>query len=225
MTKRFLLLFMLLAICLSLVACSEDKDNEKAKDEEKTEQGKNKETEATVIESKGLEYELTSDGTAYTVIGIGECKDTEIVIPKIYEGLPVTAVGKGEENLYWNESVKSIIIPDSVTQINDCAFIGCSGLTNIVIPDSVTNIGRGAFGFCENLETVILPESITVLKDLTFGNCSKLREITIPASVLTIEQQTFFSCTSLEKVTVKNKNTVIEKHAFDDDSNTEIVYE
>jgi hypothetical protein len=45
---------------------------------------------ATVPASEGLEYELNEDGTSYSVIGIGTCEDTDIVIPSTYEGLPVT---------------------------------------------------------------------------------------------------------------------------------------
>ena len=48
----------------------------------------------------------------------------------------------------------SIIIPESVTQIGDCAFWGCENLTNITIPKSVTQIGDYAFGGCYNLTTI-----------------------------------------------------------------------
>ncbi len=68
----------------------------------------------------GLEYELSDDGTAYTVVGIADTETTNIVIPAAYNGLPVTSIG-------------------------DRAFYGCSGLTSITIPDSVTSIGEYAF--------------------------------------------------------------------------------
>ena len=40
----------------------------------------------------------------------------------------------------------SYTIPDSVTSIGDCAFVGCKSLSSIVIPDSVTSISDCAFG-------------------------------------------------------------------------------
>ena len=49
----------------------------------------------------------------------------------------------------------SVVIPDSVTSIEDVAFEGCSGLTSIVIPDSVTSIGVMAFLDCESLTITV----------------------------------------------------------------------
>ncbi len=39
--------------------------------------------------SAGLEYELSSDGTYYTITGIGTCKDRDVIIPSEYKNLPV----------------------------------------------------------------------------------------------------------------------------------------
>ncbi len=43
---------------------------------------------------------------------------------------------------------KNYIIPNSVTNIGNAAFSGCSSLTKINIPNSVTNIGNEAFSYC-----------------------------------------------------------------------------
>ena len=46
------------------------------------------------------------------------------------------------------------IIPDTVEEIGEYAFSGCSGLTSVVIPNSVTSIGKYAFYECEHLSSV-----------------------------------------------------------------------
>lgn len=46
------------------------------------------------------------------------------------------------------KEIHDIIIPDSVTSINNYAFYRCSSLTSVTIPNSVTYIGEGAFISC-----------------------------------------------------------------------------
>jgi hypothetical protein len=41
--------------------------------------------------------------------------------------------------------LQSVIIPDGVTVIGECAFENCTSLQSIIIPDSVTDIGEFAF--------------------------------------------------------------------------------
>ena len=50
-----------------------------------------------------------------------------------------------DEAFYYCSSLRSLVLPDSVTSIGDSAFCGCRSLTDIVIPDSVTSIGHCAF--------------------------------------------------------------------------------
>ncbi|MBR4851974.1 MAG: leucine-rich repeat protein, partial [Clostridia bacterium] len=47
-----------------------------------------------------------------------------------------------------------VTIGNGVTSIGECAFSGCSSLTNIVIPDSVTSIGDYAFYYCTSLKNI-----------------------------------------------------------------------
>ena len=93
--------------------------------------------------SEGLIFSLNSDRKSYTLFGIGTCKDTEIVIPSEYDGLPVIAIG--DDAFYGCFKLTSITIPDSVTSIGGWAFYGCTGLTSVTIGNSVTSIGGSAF--------------------------------------------------------------------------------
>ncbi|MBO4622643.1 MAG: leucine-rich repeat protein [Bacilli bacterium] len=49
----------------------------------------------------------------------------------------------------------STIIPDSITQIRYAAFMGRSNLTTIILPESIKAIGNCAFSDCTLLETII----------------------------------------------------------------------
>lgn len=58
-------------------------------------------------------------------------------------------------NLYIaGQEVTDVIIPETVSKINDYAFYGASNITSIVIPASVQSIGYNAFSGCSGLTSV-----------------------------------------------------------------------
>ena len=66
------------------------------------------------------------------------------------------------------KSLRSIVIPDSVTSIGDSAFFGCWFLCSLVIPDGVTSIGDWAFGDCLSLSSIVIPGSVVYLNGNPF---------------------------------------------------------
>lgn len=100
--------------------------------------------------SKGLELALDGNGEYYTLIGIGSCKDKDIVIPSKHEGKPVRKISF---RVFMDCTfIESIIIPSSVDYIGDEAFKNCSSLSKVTIPSSVKFIEKGAFEGCSSLE-------------------------------------------------------------------------
>lgn len=51
-------------------------------------------------------------------------------------------------------SLESIVIPESVNIIDECAFAGCTSLTSVTIPKSVTTICDKAFRHCTSLTSI-----------------------------------------------------------------------
>lgn len=157
-----------------------------------------------VTYSQGLEFTLNEGGESYSVSDIGECTDTEIIIPKTYEGLPVTAIG--EDAFRDCDTITSITIPDGVTTIESCAFYWCTALTEINIPDSVTVIDD-AFSYCFSLTSIDLPDQLTKIAPSAFSFCAYLAGVEIPASVTSIGAGAFYGCSSIESMTVAADNT------------------
>ena len=71
---------------------------------------------------------------------------------------------------------KTTIIPETVNEIGDKAFSGCS----VEIPNTVKKIENMAFGFCSNLKTVVIKGRDTKIMSGAF-DCDFLQSIFVPA--------------------------------------------
>ena len=109
---------------------------------------------------------------------------------------------------------KNYIIPNSVTNIGDNAFMYCKSLTSIKIPDGVTNIGSWAFLGCESLTSINIPNSVTNIREETFSSCKSLTSIKIPNSVTNIGSWAFASCESLTCINIPDCVTHISDRTF-----------
>ena len=103
-------------------------------------------------------------------------------------------------------SLKSVIIPDSITSIGSGAFSGCTGLKRVEIPNSVTSIGHRAFYDCASLIDITIPNSVTDVGERAFYSCTNLTTVTIGNSVTSIGRFAFENCTSLVTIEVSKNN-------------------
>ena len=130
-----------------------------------------------------------------------------VIIPSTTNGLPVTRIGDSAfHNGTNNNTLTSITIPNSITDIGNYAFYGCQSLKSLTIPDSVTNIGNSAFVYCYSLPSVTIPNSVISIGSTAFSSCSSLTNVTIPDSVTSIGAFAFISCTKLTAITVDALN-------------------
>ena len=130
--------------------------------------------------------------------------------PKKLDG--IYSIRKGtkiicEEAFRWSKTIgclflKSLVIPDSVTNIGDYAFWGCTSLKSLVIPDSVTSIGDYAFDGCCSLRCVVISDGVTSIGNYAFWGCKSLKSLVIPDSVTHIGNGAFNACSSLKSLVI-----------------------
>ena len=116
-------------------------------------------------------------------------------------------------NFSGNNTLKSVLLPNSITSIGKYAFDDCRTLISIPIPNLVKLIGDGAFWGCEILSNVVLPNTVTSIGYRTFAGCAKIQSLTIPTSVITIKEGAFMS-TGITNITIPNSVTTIGQDAF-----------
>ena len=111
--------------------------------------------------------------------------------------------------------ISSIVIPESVTRINDYAFKDCVKLLSVDIPDLVNYIGLESFYGCSSLSSVsISTNSLTGFGSYAFENCSSLSSINLPESLTSIGYCVFWGCSSLTTIVIPESVTYIDNHAF-----------
>ena len=191
---------------------SSEEGGEVVGSEEGTSEEGGEEIVLPVIE--GLEFSINADNASYSVKGTGTYENTEIEIPSMYNGFPVTKVNGYAFSS--DQGIEKIVLPNTITSIGYEAFRGCSDLREIIIPASVTYIGSDAFASCNRLE-IIQIESLESWCNIHFDDehanplCNgaslylkdeMLTDIVIPSTVASISSYAFYNYKWLTKVTI-----------------------
>lgn len=113
-----------------------------------------------------------------------------------------------------NKYVRSISIPDSVTEIYDRAFEGCENLRDVRLPSGTKTLPDVLFAGCTALESIRIPEGVKVIDGSAFYGCSNLREVVLPDSLEMIKDRAFYKCSALTSIRVPDKVRLIGEGAF-----------
>ena len=123
----------------------------------------------------------------------------DVVVPALIDLKPVVAIQA--EAFKGNTNITSVVLPNSVLDINDSAFRGCSGLLSIQLPQLLRTIGGSAFRNCKLLEfTLALPSTLVSIGDSAFKDCKAQKTFVIPRNIQTISPRTFEGCSELISV-------------------------
>ena len=138
----------------------------------------------------------------------------------------------GKECFALCESLKEIILPETLGKIWEGAFAGCKALKEIKIPSHLNIIDKSAFrssglkslnieisddckcciydkafASCKHLESVYLNKNVKIVERMAFADCTSLKTIEFEQPSLTccageINATMLIGCTSLEKIIV-----------------------
>lgn len=131
--------------------------------------------------SKGLAYAVDVTVSYCLVKGIGDCTDTELIIPAEHDGLPV--VGIAGNAFKSCGGIKRVVLSEGLRMICPGAFSGCEGITDVYLPDSLISIGYMAFCGCKSLKSIRIPRSVDRIGGYALKDCIRLTSIDYGGSI------------------------------------------
>ncbi len=112
------------------------------------------------------------------------------------------------------KGLTSVDLGTTVESIGNYAFHGCRVLRTVEIPDCVTELGDRAFGDCLSLDNVKIGSGISEIGDYTFAGCIWLRRVSIPANIKSIGDYAFYNCERLLHLDIAEGVEQIGAYAF-----------
>lgn len=116
---------------------------------------------------------------------------------------------------FQDTTLQSIVFPNTITDIGQAAFSGCTALTYVGLPTGLTTIGPSAFNGCSSLEDIVFPNTVTDIGQSAFSR-SNIINLTISGNNTTIGSYCFQVCPKLVSVVLRGVS-VISPYSFQGD--------
>lgn len=218
----------------------------------------------TIVIGEGVEFiesyccvdaeNLSEVKISKSVIGIGEMvfnntpwynaqKDFVIIgstLAKVKNEKKVLMVPYGIKSIGnnvtgYNLTTEVVVLPETVTTLQEAAFDDCDGVRNFVFTESLVNIEKDAFGYNDwikkfgakplvvngllyryysNAGTLAIPEGVTKIGAEVFKNNQNLKRITLPKTLKCIGKSAFEYCENLESISLPEGLECIEENSF-----------
>lgn len=152
------------------------------------------------------DFAYTADGGEVTItdyIGTSE----HVLIPDTIDGLPVTALA---DKAFYEKTVTTVVVPDSVTEIGAACFSGDNYLVSLTLPDGLAELPYGALESCMRLYDFDLPQSLEKIYSSVFEFNYYLTHLTLPSSLTEIEQLNFIGLYDLQSLTLAEDNAAFK---------------
>lgn len=149
---------------------------------------------------------VTNNGTTYTVTALGKysirnsAQLTSIILPESLKEIQMGSFSK------CNALIK-LTVPNSVETIGNLAIQDNPNLKELVLGTGVKTIGTGAFMGNVALTKIEIPKGVTEISSNVFANCIGLTTVNIPENVAKINGTAFAGCINLKNFTVDPANT------------------
>jgi hypothetical protein len=112
------------------------------------------------------------------------------IAPYAVSGTTLDPAG-GEEGTQVDWNLVEVVIPDSVKEIGESAFSGCTELESVTIGDGVTTLPKNCFAECYEMRTVNFGKNVRVIEYSAFYDTWLPGDLVIPDTIVSIGKQAF----------------------------------
>ena len=140
---------------------------------------------------------------------------------EVEEGNPVfcsvdgVLFDKEKSSLYTYPAAEEVRLSSNLTALPGLLFSQCEHLKSVTIPQGVTNLGLGVFAGCASLTSITMPESVVSTEYAVFEDCTSLSEVTLSPNLKEINQKLFLNCSSLAEIQIPEGVTCVLSNAFE----------
>ena len=110
----------------------------------------------------------------------------------------VTSIGEGAFASCYN--ITSVRIDSTVCDVEDNAFINCTGLEEVYYNQNtdIGDRGRTIFSECIHLKQLVFGNAVTIISYGFCYGCTSLKTVVVPDNITNVFSDAFINCTSLE---------------------------
>lgn len=197
-------------------------------------------TDAVTLTAENFRVDVLEDGTVQLSQYNGDVE--HVVIPEEVNGRKVTVIGA--DTFMNHEEMLSVVIPDTVVEIESAAFQNCRNLNSIKMSANIEKIGDMCFTAMQ-VDGIELPESLIEIERSAFCAAglkvinipnkldkivrgafmqNEIESVKVPQNITVIEDSAFKSCKKLREVIIEDGVKKIENDAFGNCDVLEIVH-
>lgn len=145
---------------------------------------------------------------------------SNVTVPSKINGKKVTVIG---ENAFYGSSMKSIVVPDTVTEIKSWAFFKCENLDNIKLSKNLKKIGSGVLSISKyyfNKKNwhnggLYLDNYLFAVEDeYLFDSEYKITKLNVKKGTKVIAESAAEFCRNIKSVTIPSSVKYIGEYAF-----------
>ena len=143
--------------------------------------------------------------------------DEEVFTECPYEkmDIPDSVLGIGVALFKDSKNLKTVKLPEKLTELPPYLFSGCSALEKVKMPNVVYSFPEGLFQNCSSLKEIPFRAGIRELSPYVFEGCSSLVSLVVPSTVERIEKRAAAGCTNLTALVLPAALCELDDSAFE----------